>query len=82
MIISIDRMAMKIAGKKVVEARAILSRFDFSAAESGEIIAAHFRKETASIDPDWKAITVTIRSAIECSVRLGDRRSMGVGDLK
>jgi hypothetical protein len=79
MMISIDRMAMKIAGKKVVEVRKILSRFDFSAAESGEIVAAHFRKETFSIDPDWKAIAVTIGSAIECSIRLGDRRSVTIG---
>jgi alkyl hydroperoxide reductase subunit AhpC len=79
MIISIERMAMKIAGKTVVEARKILSRFNFSAAESGEIVAAHWRKETASIDPDWAAVAVTIRSAIECSVRLGDRRSVTIG---
>jgi hypothetical protein len=79
MTISIDRMAMQISGKAVVSARKTLDRFGFSLAESLEIITAHWRKETDSVDPHWQAVSVTIKSVIGTSIRVGDRIDYSIG---
>ena len=76
---SIDRMAMDIAGKSSCDAGAMLGRFGFSIAEASEIISSHWRESTDSIDPDWGAVSMTIRSTMECSVRIGDRLDMNIG---
>ena len=76
---SIDRMAMEIAAKPAVAARDTLKRFGFSPAEAGEICKSHWRRATNTIDPDWGAISMTIRSTMECSVRIGDRIDMAIG---
>jgi hypothetical protein len=73
MTISIDRLAMQIAGRSDVSARKTLDRFGFSLAEASEIVSAHWRMSTNSIDPDFQAVAVTIKSTIATSVRMGDR---------
>jgi len=78
---SIDRLAMDIAGKSEVSARETLDRFGFSLAEQSEIIASHMRLPKHSsgwMDADWQAVAVTIRSTMECSIRLGDRLDFGI----
>ena len=77
--ISIDRLAMEIAGKRALPARQTLDRFGFSPAEASEIISSHWRRETDSVDPDWQAVAVTIKGIMQCSVRIGDRVDMSIG---
>jgi len=77
--ISIDRLAMEIAGKRIVTARLILDRFGFSLAEASEIIFSHCRTEADSIDPDWQAVAVTIKSTMQVSVAIKDRVDMSIG---
>lgn len=71
--ISIDRLAMMIAGKSGVSALNTLERFGFTVVESSEVITSHYRAATVSVDPDWQAVAVTIKSTLECSVRIGQR---------
>lgn len=76
--ISIDRLAMQIAGKKNTQAQKTLERFGFNVIERSEIIAAHWRRQTDSVDPDWQAVAVTIKSTMKCSIRLGDRLNLNI----
>ena len=78
---SIDRLAMELAGKSETFAELHLTRFGFSRAERAEIIRSHVRipvmcfDSVSTIDPDWQAVAVTIKSTMECSVRIGDSTS-------
>lgn len=70
---SIERLAMDIAGRAAYLAHRTLGRYGITPAEESEIIAAHYRAKTATIDSDWQAIAVTITSVLGTSIRLGDR---------
>jgi hypothetical protein len=79
MTISIDRLAMQIAGKSTIQASRTLDRFGFSLAEASEIVSAHWRSATNSVDPDFKAVAVTVKSVIGTSIRIGDRIDFSIG---
>ena len=74
---SIDRLAMELANKTLQSAFLTLDRFGFSLAEASEIVSAN-TWGAANISPNWKAIAATIRSAMECSVRIGNRVDMNI----
>lgn len=62
---SIERIAMEIAGGPAHLARPALSRYGFTPADANEIVASHYRIRYSTIDPDWQAVAVTIRSVAE-----------------